>query len=156
MSVLNPGVRVVRISGSNVADGTAVSAVSFVEDPSGYFALRVVDAAPQAYDSVEDAKRVLQGDGLYTTPTHTTVGVTTVTAAALAANAARRYALLQNISGETLYLKFGAAAVAAQGIALRPYAHYEMSAPAGNLYRGAINVIHGGTGTHNLLVTEAV
>ena len=148
-----PGGGVVTVKGSNVADDTPVTEVSFVEDPSGYFALRIVDAAPQAYDETEDAKRVIQGDGVYTTPAHTQPSISTSSAAVAAANANRRYLLIQNIGAATVFLRFGAAAVADQGVSLAPGAAYEMSAPGGNLYRGAINGITV-SGTSTVLVTE--
>lgn len=102
-------------------------------------------------DVVEDAS------GGYTTPTHSTLGVTTASQAALAANANRLYALLINDGDTTIYLKLGAAAVANQGIRLNANGgSYEMSRKTGNLYTGAINAIHGGTGTKTLTITEGV
>jgi hypothetical protein len=95
--------------------------------------------------------------GAYTTPTHSVATVTTVTGAALAANAARLYALLVNDSDTAIYIKLGAAAVANQGIRLGANGgSYEMSKKLGNLYTGAINAIHGGTGNKVLLVLEGV
>lgn len=88
-------------------------------------------------------------------PTHTTLAVSTSTQAALAANAARRYALLINDSDTDIYIKFGAAAVANQGIRLNAAGgSHEMNITLGNLYLGAINAIHGGTGTKTLLILE--
>jgi len=93
----------------------------------------------------------------YTTPTHTAVNVTTTTGAVLAANANRLYALLVNDSDTVIYIKLGAAAVANQGIRLNADGgSYEMSAMLGNLYTGAINGIHAGTGNKVLLMTEGV
>ena len=95
--------------------------------------------------------------GVYTTPTHTAVTVTTASGAALAANAVRLYALLINDSDETIYLKLGATAVANEGIRLNANGgNYEMSKKLGNLYTGVINAIHGGTGSKKLLVLEGV
>jgi hypothetical protein len=92
-----------------------------------------------------------------TTPTHTTVAVTTASGAALAANSDRLYALLVNDSDEVIYLKFGADAVANEGIRLNANGgSYEMSSAGGNLYTGAINAIHGGTGNKVLTVLEGV
>lgn len=93
----------------------------------------------------------------YATPTHTAVNVTTSTAAALAANLERKYALLVNDSDTTIYIKLGAAAVLNEGIRLNANGgSYEMSAALGNLVHVAINAIHGGTGNKVLLVTEGV
>ena len=95
--------------------------------------------------------------GVYTTPTHTVVAVTTASGIALAANANRLYALLINDSDTVIYIKLGATAVANQGIRLSAGGgSYEMSKKLGNLYTGVINAIHGGTGDKTLLVTEGV
>jgi len=97
----------------------------------------------------------LAGD--YTTPTHSAVTVTSTTTQALAANANRKYVLLVNDSDTAIYIKLGAAAVANEGIRLNANGgSYEMSNLGGNLYAGAINAIHGGSGNKTLLVTEGV
>ena len=105
-----------------------------------------------------DSEQVAISDAdAYTTPTHTAVNVTTGTGAVLASNANRLYALLVNDSDTTIYIKLGVAAVANQGIRLNANGgNYEMSAMLGNLYTGAINGIHGGTGNKALLMTEGV
>ena len=90
------------------------------------------------------------------TPTHSTVSVAVTTTAVIAANASRTALLLQNISDTDIYLKFGASATVGTGILLKAGQSYEMAAHYGNLYRGAINAIHGGSGTKTLLVTEGV
>ena len=95
--------------------------------------------------------------GVYTTPTHTAVVVTTASGIALAANANRLYALLINDSDTVIYINLGATAVANQGIRLNADGgSYEMSKRLGSLYSGVINAIHGGTGDKTLLVTEGV
>ena len=89
-------------------------------------------------------------------PAHTTAAMTTTTGAALAANAARRYALLVNDGAVDVYIKLGAAAVANQGIRINANGgSYEISPSTGNLYLGAINGITA-TGTATLLVLEGV
>lgn len=89
------------------------------------------------------------------TPSQTAVAVGVATTVALAANTARRYAMLINDSDAVMYAKLGSAAVLNTGIRLNPNGgSYEMSAEMGNLYTGAINVIHGATGTKNLLIEE--
>lgn len=59
----------VRLSGSRVGAGTA-TAISIVDDGDGNGVLRVVDAAPFAYNSVEDALQVAISKNivLYNTP----------------------------------------------------------------------------------------
>lgn len=49
-----PGAGVVTVKGSNRADGELVNGVSFEVDEDGFAALRVVDAAPFAYDDVNE------------------------------------------------------------------------------------------------------
>ncbi len=91
-----------------------------------------------------------------TTPTHTTSSVGTASTVALVANANRLYALLINDCSESLYIKFGAAAVLNQGIRLNASGGaYEMAKPFGNLYTGTISAIST-SGSMPLLVTEGV
>lgn len=95
------------------------------------------------------------GTGKFTTATHSTVSVAVASGAALAANANRLCALLQNISDEDIFIKFNMAAVADAGIMIPANGgYYEMSARAGNLHALVINAIHGGSGSKTLLVTE--
>lgn len=87
--------------------------------------------------------------------THTAVNVTTSTTALIAANASRQYLLIINDSDVVMYLKLGAAGVLNQGIRLNANGgSYEMSEALGNLYQGAINAIHGGTGNKVALMSE--
>ena len=96
-------------------------------------------------------------NGGLTTITHTAVMVTTTTGQALASNSSRKYVLLVNDSDTDFYIELGSSAVANQGIRINAFGgNFEMSNQSGNLYTGAINVIHGGTGSKNLLVTEGV
>ena len=60
------GVEGVTIKGSNRADGELVNGVSFEVDEDGYAALRVVDAAPIAYDEANDQLKVKQRDPIVT------------------------------------------------------------------------------------------
>ena len=96
--------------------------------------------------------------GVYTTPTHTAVNVTTATGEVLATNANRLYALFVNDSNVVVYLSLGVAAVANTGIRLNADGgSYAMSAVLGNLYLGVINAIHGGLwGNKLLIMTEGV
>lgn len=87
--------------------------------------------------------------------THTAIAVATTSTAVVAANTQRQYLLLINDSDAVIYLKLGAAAVANQGIRLNANGgSLEMSGPMGNIYQGAINGIHAGAATKNLLVSE--
>lgn len=87
---------------------------------------------------------------------HTAVTVGAATTAILAANAARKYALIINDSDTVIYLKIGAAAVLNEGIRLNAQGgSYEMSAQYGNLDTRAINAISSVAGKV-LLVTEGV
>lgn len=93
----------------------------------------------------------------YSTVTHTEKAVATSTAVAIVATAARKYLLLVNDSDQIIYLGLGAAAVLNKGIRLNAGGgSYEMSFKLGNLFTGAINAIHGGADTKNLMMTEGV
>ena len=93
----------------------------------------------------------------YTTPTHTGVNAATSSGTALASNSNRLYALIINDSDTVVYLALGATAVANTGIRINGGGGaYEMSSYLGNLYTGAINCIHDGSGSKVLLVTEGV
>ena len=83
------------------------------------------------------------------------VGALDHSTVALAANAERKYALIQNDSDVVVYIMLGAAAVAGTGIRLAVGASFEMSKVKGNLDARVINCIHGSAGlTKNLLVIE--
>lgn len=93
----------------------------------------------------------------YGAATHTEHAVATTTAASIAANANRKYLLLVNDSDTVIYLGLGTAAVLNKGIRLNALGgSYEMSFLLGNLFTGAVNAIHGGTGTKNLMMTEGI
>ncbi len=85
---------------------------------------------------------------------HTTASMTTASAAALAANGAREYALIVNDGSVVCYLNLGSTAVANTGIRVNANGgSYEMSRNWGNLYTGAINGITV-SGSATVLVTE--
>lgn len=89
-------------------------------------------------------------------PTHSTASMSTTSGEVLAANAARRYALIVNDGAVDVYIKLGATAVANQGIRVSANGgSFEISPSTGNLYLGAINGITG-SGTATMLVTEGV
>ena len=87
---------------------------------------------------------------------HGTVAVTGASGTVLAANANRRYLLLQNDDASaTIYLRLGtAAAVLNSGLRLNAAGgSHEMTMPAGNLWTGAITGIVA-SGTARLLYTQ--
>lgn len=91
----------------------------------------------------------------YGNATHSIGTVTTTSGTVLAANANRKYALLINDSDVIVYLAFGGAAVASQGVRLNPGGgSYEMRLGNGEVYTGRIEAIHADTGNKLLLVTE--
>jgi hypothetical protein len=80
--------------------------------------------------------------------------MTSASAAVLATNQGRKYALIVNDSSVVCYLNLGSTAVANEGIRVNANGgSYEMSRNIGNLYTGAINGILV-SGTATLLVTE--
>ena len=92
--------------------------------------------------------------GLIDNPTHTTLGVTNTSQAALASNEDRRYALFVNDSNAVIYLKIGADAVCNEGIRLNANGgSYEMSEENGNPYFGTVNAITAAA-TKVLTITE--
>ena len=87
---------------------------------------------------------------------HTTASMTATSAAVLATNGAREYALIVNDGSVACYLNLGSTAVASEGIRVNANGgSYEMSRNWGNLYTGAINGILA-SGTATLIVTEGV
>lgn len=88
----------------------------------------------------------------FTTVTHTTVAVATTSTVTLTAKSNRTFVILENISDTAIDCKFGADAVASEGVRL--YAN------GGSLLLDAkyptisLSCIHAGTGTKSLLVTE--
>lgn len=97
------------------------------------------------------------GTGTFAAATHTTVSVATTSTQLIAANAVRLYLLIVNDSDTPIYLSLNGASAVGAGIRLNPGGgSFELSHKAGNLFTGAINAIHGATGTKNVLATEGV
>ena len=92
----------------------------------------------------------------YTIATHTQIDVAPTSDAVLGANTLRTYVLFINDSDTVIYLAFGQAAVDRRGIRLNANGgSYEMAAVKSDLYRGAVNAIHGGGAvTKSLLILE--
>lgn len=85
---------------------------------------------------------------------HTAITVGTGSTALLAANPARKYALLVNDSDAVVYIFIGGAAVMNQGIRLNASGGaYEMAEVYGNLDTRAINAISA-AGTKLMLMSE--
>ena len=92
------------------------------------------------------------------TMTHGTASATTSSGSsnALASNASRRYALIQNIGSVDVFIKIGADAVASEGICLKASGgYYEMSQAFGNLATGNIRAITASSSA-TLLTSEGV
>lgn len=86
---------------------------------------------------------------------HSAVTIGTSTTQAAAANTDRTYLLLVNDSANTIWVKFGASAVANEGIRLNANGgSLEISERNGNLDSRVVNAI-AGAASSNLLVTEA-
>ena len=86
---------------------------------------------------------------------HSEVACKNESTLALAANVARVSALLINDSDEVIYLMFGAGAELNKGVRLAAEGgSYELSIVEGSVINAAVNCIHGGTGSKNLLVLE--
>ena len=104
--------------------------------------------------TIEEFRDIRHTDLAYA---HTAPTAAVTSGAALAANVARKFAMIINDSDTTVYLKVGAAAVLNEGIRINANGgSYTMSEAEGNLDTRAINSIHGGAGTKVLLVTEGV
>lgn len=85
---------------------------------------------------------------------HTTASMTSTSAAVLAVNNDRKYALVVNDGSATVYLNLGATAVANQGVRVNANGgSYEISREAGNLTGVVINGITA-SGTATMLITE--
>ena len=93
----------------------------------------------------------MQHDFSSATSTNVSVGATTTVA--LAANEARRYAVLVNDSDEDIYISLGAAAVLNKGIRLNAYGG-TLNISGDRPFRGAINAICT-SGSKNLAILHA-
>lgn len=87
------------------------------------------------------------------TASNTRPSVTNTSSIVLAANSSRKFAIISNNSGATIYLKQGATAVTNQGIALVSGAVYFINQNQ-NLWLGDVHAIKSG-GSVNLDVFEA-
>jgi len=117
----------------------------------------VLDA--EGYEQVADLEVVggrLRVDAAVTVSplniTHTAVAIGAGSTLVLAANANRKYLLLENDSDTNIYISYGVAAILYKGIRLNANGgSHEL--PTGFTYTGAIYAINS-AGAKNLLVTE--
>lgn len=133
--------------------------IGLIVNPDGSYRIGVEDVNSDEILTAIEAIQVAveaQGEGDYTTPTHTWPVIGAADTVALAANANRLYACFVNDGTEPIYLYLGDDAVMNKGIRLNASGgSYEMSRELGNLYTGAINGICA-SGGMTLLVTEGV
>ena len=101
--------------------------LSVMEDDSGQFVLRVVDAAP-----------FLVEYGKFDNAIHTSHSFDGRSKKILNANADRKFVSFTNISENNIYLSLGANANFGNGMLLKPNQTYEMSTMRGNLFKGDI------------------
>lgn len=94
--------------------------------------------------------------GRYKNATHTEADVAATSTLVLAENNLAQHRMFMNNTSDDIYLMCGAAAELNKGILLAGTKgfSYEMSERLGNLYKGAIYGIHGGSGTKRVLVLE--
>lgn len=86
---------------------------------------------------------------------HSVFAVTTGSLEVVAVNKRRVFLLLVNDSDEDIYVSFDVVAALNTGIRLNANgSHLELHSGNRFLDQRAINAIHGGTGTKNLLITE--
>lgn len=108
------------------------------------------------YNSVLNAIRVylvgLAESAAFSTASNTRPSVTNVASTILAANSNRKYVLISNNTGATIYLKLGATAVVDQGIRIGPNDFYEIRLI--NLWTGSISAIKATAVAVNLDVFE--
>lgn len=86
------------------------------------------------------------------TVAHTSVAVAATSTAAVVAKSTRTLLILENISDTNIDCKFGAVAVASEGVRL--YANGGALLVDKKYPTAAVNCIHAGSGTKTLLVTE--
>ena len=150
-------VQVDIVAGALLAGGATEATLAAINAVLNAIDIGIPASVGQAAMAASMPVVIASDQTVITTPTHTPANVTTTTGEVLASNANRLYAILVNNSDTVIYIKWGAAAVANQGIRLNANGgSYEMSAMLGNLYLGAVNGIHGGSGNKVLLVTEGV
>lgn len=89
--------------------------------------------------------------------TESVVGVTTGDAEILASNVSRKGGYILNLSDEVVWVSFGNAAAVNTTIPIKKsYGWLDfMCGRFGPVYTGAVNGIHGGSGTKNVFILEA-
>jgi len=94
----------------------------------------------------------LISNNAFSTIINTRPVITSTDSTILSSNSNRRYALIVNQSGQTVYLKLGATAITTQGIPLAPGASYTID--ASNLFTGEVHAIKAGGSSVTLDVME--
>lgn len=128
-----------------VQDGSAVVQRQRISigDPTTVDALAKVDSFGRLNTAAQNIVSV-----------HTNPSVANTTSAILAANANRKYALIQNTTSTPAWIKLDASSAALNaGMFIGPFGSYEMSQAIGNLDTRAINGIST-SGTIAFAVTE--
>ena len=96
---------------------------------------------------------ILSSDAIARTESHTFPACGTSTTLALAANTARTYAILNNISDTAIHVAVGEPATL-NHIKIIPNGSWEIGGAFSNATRSAVNCIHAGSGTKNLSAYE--
>lgn len=122
---------------------------------SGNWSVRVQDGSGTAITSTSfNSKQYLDSNPntAFSTASNTRPAINNVSAVLLAANTNRKYVMIFNQSGATIFIKMGATAVINEGIRLANNEWYEITAD--NLWVGTINAIKSGAASVNVDVFE--
>jgi hypothetical protein len=140
-------------SGSLTVDNNGTFAVQSTQ--SGNWSVRLQDGSGTGITSTlfnsQQSLDVRPVTG-FSSASNTRVSVAASSVQLLAANASRKYAYIMNQSGNVMFLKFGATAVANQGIRLANNAIYEIN--QSNLWTGTINAISSSATASSLDIFE--
>ena len=115
--------------------------------------LATIKAASTLPVATDTAIVTTNRDAIITTCTSSSASVTSTSSTALAANAARKYAVLTNIGTGDVYLHCGSLAIGGQGILLKPFGCFEIDST--NLYSGIVAAVTS-AGTASLAIMEGV
>jgi len=116
-------------------------------------AIATIKAASTLPVAADTAIVVSNREAIITTCTSSSASVTSTSGTALAANAARKYAVLTNAGTSDVWLHPGLTAVSGQGILLKPFGCFEIDST--NLYSGVISAVTT-AGTASLAITEGI
>ena len=116
-------------------------------------AIATIKAASTLPVAADTAIVVSNREAIITTCISSSSPVTSTSGTALAANVARKYAVLTNAGTSDVWLHPGPTAVSGQGILLKPFGCFEIDST--NLYSGVISAVTT-AGTASLAITEGV